>query len=178
MMNTTAKLVGGLILLLLGLAPLGARAQEVREPVSHTHVISGDPILLLAGWFTAEYEHKMAETVTVGIAGGWMELDENDYASVSGFLRYYPQEAAFTGFYLGGRAGIHNVDEGHTPDVGNESHTAFGIGVDVGYTWLLGPGGSFYVGVGIGVSRLFSDDLGDAASVIPAVRLFNVGVAF
>ena len=159
--------------LLLALSPLQAGAQEgVREPVPHDHLISGNPLILLAGWFNAEYERKLSETMTVGIAGGWLNLDEDDYTSVNGFLRFYPQGAAFTGFYLGGRGGVHNVDDGY------ESHTALGLGVDVGYSWLLGPGRSFYVGLGIGATRLFSGDLGDASAVVPSIRLINVGIAF
>ncbi len=173
-MRTKGKVLVVLALLIFMVPPtIQAQAQEgVREPVSHDHVISGSPLILLAGWFNAEYERKVAENLTVGISGGWIDLDEDDYTSVSGFLRFYPQDAAFTGFYLGGRTGVHKVAERE------ESHTALGIGVDVGFAWLLGPGRSFYVGLGIGATRLLSRDLGDASSVIPSIRLLNVGVAF
>jgi hypothetical protein len=171
-MKPTVTSVLGILLCSLAFGPHVAAAQEVREPVDKDHVISGNPLILLAGWFNAEYERKVMGNVTVGIAGGWLDLDEADYTSMSGFFRFYPQEAAFTGFYLGGRAGIHNVEED------DDSNTALGIGVDVGYAWLLGPGRSFYVGIGIGATRLFSGDLGDASSVVPSVRLVNVGIAF
>jgi len=165
--------MAGLVLFGLVLSPLQLQAQEgVREPVSHQHVISGNPLILLAGWFNAEYERKLSESTTVGISGGWLDLDEDDYTNVSGFLRFYPQAAAFTGFYVGGRAGIHNVDEGS-----ESSSTAFGLGVDIGYAWLLGPGRSFYVSLGIGATRLFGD-FSDASEFIPSVRLINVGIAF
>jgi hypothetical protein len=171
-MRLRAKALGALFPFSLILVPFRSEAQEaVREPVPHLHVISGNPLLLLAEWFNGEYERKLKETLTVGISGGWLNLGEDTYSGVVGFLRYYPQEAAFTGFYLGGRGGPHNVDEGE------ESHTALGIGVDVGYAWLLGPSQSFYVGLGIGATRLFGD-LGDAPTFIPSLRLINVGVAF
>jgi len=145
-MRTNEKVPVVLALLFFMVPPtIHAQAQEgVREPVPHDHVISGSSLILLAGWFNAEYERKVAENLTVGITGGWIDLDEDDYTNVSGFVRFYPQEAAFTGFYLGSRAGVHNVDDGH------DSHTALGIGVDVG----------------------------DASSVIPSIRLLNVGVGF
>jgi hypothetical protein len=171
-MRSTRVALAGLLFLPLAIPPHTALAQETGEPVPHNHLVSGNPLILLAGWFNAEYEHKVAENLTVGIGGGWLDLDEADYTSVSGFLRFYPQEAALTGFYLGARGGVHNVEEY------NDSHTAFGIGVDIGYTWLLGPSRSFYVGLGIGVTRLFSGDLREASSVIPSVRLVNVGIAF
>jgi hypothetical protein len=177
-MKTKLTTLLGIALLSLVLSPLQAQAQEgVREPVDHDHVISGNPLILLAGWFNAEYERKVAETMTVGISGGWLDLDEDDYTSVNGFFRYYPQAAAFTGFYLGGRAGIHRVNEADYADDGGDSHTAFGIGVDIGYAWLLGPGRSFYVGLGIGATRLLAGDL-DASATIPSLRLINVGIAF
>ncbi len=172
-MRMTTKVLSGLVLFSLAVSPLQAQAQEgVREPVPHEHLISGNPLILLAGWFNAEYERKLAENMTVGIAGGWLDLDEDDYTSVSGFIRFYPQEAAFTGFYLGGRAGVYDVDDG------DDSHAALGIGIDVGFSWLLGPGRSFYVGLGFGAARLISGGLGDASATIPSLRLINVGIAF
>jgi hypothetical protein len=173
-MKRKAAFLMGLALLASALIPFRAAAQEgVRTPVSHQHLISGNPLILLAGWFNAEYETKLAETTTVGASGGWLDLDDADYTSLSGFLRFYPQGAAFTGFYLGGRFGIHNVDEDN-----HGSTTAFGLGVDIGYSWLLGPGRSFYVGLGIGATRLLGGDLGDASATIPSLRLVNVGIAF
>ena len=172
-MRTTWKVITFSTFLFLALTPFRAQAQEgVREPVPHDHVISGNPLILLAGWFNAEYEHKVMETMTLGLSGGWLDLDDADYTSVSGFLRFYPQGAAFTGFYLGGRLGVHNVDDGE------DTYTALGIGIDVGYSWLLGPGRSFYVGLGIGGTRLMAGDLGDASAFVPSIRLINVGIAF
>jgi len=159
---------------MVAILPLRASAQEgVREPVSHRHLISGNPLILLAKWFNAEYETKLNETTTVGAFGGWLDLKKADYTNLGAFLRFYPQGAAFTGFYLGGRGSIHNVDE---KDHG--SGTAFGIGIDVGYAWLLGPARYFYVGLGVGGTRLFGGDLEDASLWIPSVRLINVGIAF
>jgi len=173
-MSMKAMVLVGLGLLSLAVLPVRVEAQEgVREPVPHTSVISGNPLILLAGWFNAEYERKIAGNMTAGISGGWLDLGDDDYTSVGGFLRFYPQQAAFTGFYLGGRVGVHNVEEDD-----EDSQTAFGIGVDLGYTWLLGPGRSFYVGLGIGATRLFGGDLGDASATVPSIRLINIGIAF
>ena len=172
-MNRKALILGGLALVAPTLCWSPASAQEgLRQPVPHNHLISGNPLILLAEWFNAEYETKIDESLTVGAAGGWLNLDDADYTSLSALLRFYPQAAAFTGFYVGGRGGIHNVDEG------DDNATVFGIGIDIGYTWLLGPSRSFYVGLGIGATRLFGGDLDDASPVIPSVRLINIGVAF
>jgi hypothetical protein len=169
-----ATLLTGLALFSLASLPLHAEAQEgVREPVRHTSVISGNPLILLAGWFNAEYERKVTGNVTAGISGGWIDLDDDDdYTNVSGFIRFYPQQAAFTGFYFGGRSGVYNADNG------DDSTTSFGIGLDIGYTWLLGPSRAFYVGLGIGVTRLLGGDLDEFSTVVPSVRLVNIGIAF
>ncbi len=173
-MRMNVKVLAGLLFLSLALSPLRVQAQEgVREPVPHTQLISGNPLILLAGWFNAEYERKVAENMTLGIGGGWLDLDDDDdYTNVSGFIRFYPQEAAFTGFYLGGRAGVYNVDDG------DDSFTKFGLGIDIGYTWLLGPSRAFYIGMGIGATRLLGGDVGDASGTVPSVRLINIGIAF
>jgi hypothetical protein len=172
--------LAGSVLFFLALCsfPTQAQAQESeREPVTHGHVISGSPLLLLGGWFNAEYERKVNGSMTVGIAGGWLDMDNDDYTSVSGFFRVYPQDGAFTGFYLGGRGGIHRVNEAQASGGSDHSSTAFGLGIDVGYSWLLGPGRSFYVGLGVGATHLFGD-IGNANSTIPALRLLDVGIAF
>lgn len=172
-MRETAKAIAGLALVLSTLVPLPTGAQQAeRAPVPHQHVISGGPLLLLAGGFNAEYERKVNESLTVGIAAGWLDTGEEDYTGVSGFVRFYPQRAAFSGYYLGSRAGFFKVDEG------SASHTAFGIGVDLGYAWILGPGGSIYVGLGLGAVRLVAGDLGTASKVIPQLRLLDIGVSF
>jgi hypothetical protein len=165
--------LGSLAVVVLAIAPIHGRAQEgVRVPVEHQHLISGNPLLLLAEWFNAEYETKLSETFTVGGSGGWLNLDNADYTNLAAFTRYYPQGAALVGFYLGGRFGIHNVESG------DDSGSAFGFGIDLGYTWLLGPSRSFYIGLGMGATRLFGLDVRGASTTLPTVRLINIGIAF
>jgi len=166
-----------MVLFALLILPFQLEAQNagqgpVREPVSHTNLISGGPLMLLAGWFNAEYETKLSETFTVGAVGGWLDMDNTDYTGVNAFLRYYHQGAAFTGFYVGGRGGIYNVEHG------DDSETTLGIGLDLGYGWLLGPADAFFIGLGIGATGLLGLDIDGAKSVIPAVRLLDIGVAF
>ena len=79
------------------------------------------------------------------------------------------------GFYVGPRVGVYRVE-----DFGGDVDTAMGLGFDVGYNWLLGQNRSFVVGIGVGLSRLFGIDTGDAdiTETIPTVRLVNLGWAF
>lgn len=173
--------LGVLVLLALIVFPLQLEAQDpgqdpIREPVPHTNLISGGPLMLLAGWFNAEYETKLSETFTAGAVGGWLDINDTDYTGINAFLRYYHQGAAFTGFYVGGRAGIYNVKQ--AGQQGDDSETTLGIGMDVGYGWLLGPSDAFFIGVGIGATGLLGVDIPGAKSLIPAVRLLDIGIAF
>ena len=175
-MKVSTQILVCLTCLLANLIPGTAQAQVegTRAPVLHNQVISANPFLLLGEWWNVEYERKISPTGTVGVIGSHVSFDDDDvgYNSLNGFFRYYPQGAALSGFYFGGRLGIHQgsdeVDEGH----------AYGLGVDIGYCWLLGESRGFYIGLGIGASRLFGGDIEEDRVVIPSIRLINIGVAF
>ena len=151
-----------------------AQAPGTKVPVPHNQVLSANPILLLFEWANVEYERKISPTGTVGVAGSWVSFDDGneEYRGLSAFYRYYPQGAALTGFYFGGKFGYHWVS-----DYG-DTGSAFGLGIDIGYSWLLGESRSFYVGLGVGASRLFGNDLEDDSVTIPTIRLVNIGFAF
>jgi hypothetical protein len=172
-MKSMPWIPGTPILLALLLFPIPLMAQEVvREPVSQNSLISGGPLSLLNGWFNAEYETKLSETFTVGGRGGWLDLDDTDYTGISAIVRYYHQGAALTGFYIGSRAGLYSVKRAE------DSQVTLGLGMDVGYGWLLGPTDAFYIGLGIGGTGLFGLDQEEAKSFIPAIRLLDIGIAF
>ena len=161
---------------LLGSLPCRVNAQQpgTREPVPHQNVLSANPFLLLFEWTNVEYERKISPTGTVGLSGSWISLDEGDedYRSLNAFYRYYPQAAALTGFYFGGRGGVYSVSDFQ------EDATVFGFGLEVGYNWLLGANRTFYIGLGAGAIRLFGGDLEDSSATIPTLRLLNIGWAF
>ena len=175
-MNTKLQVLLAATAVLLGMLPGAVEAQQpgTKAPVPHDQVLSANPFLLLWEWTNVEYERKITPTGTVGLAGSWISLDEGDeeYKSLNAFYRYYPQGAALDGFYLGGRAGVHQVS-----DIDDEG-TAFGLGIELGYNWLLGQNRNFYIGLGVGAIRLFGADLEDDSATIPTIRLVNVGWAF
>jgi hypothetical protein len=87
-------------------------------------------------------------------------------------FRFYPQGAALSGLFVGGRAGVHRVSDD------DESAIAFGTGFELGYNWLLGADRDFDISIGIGATRLFGADLEGDSVTIPQRRLVNIGYAF
>jgi len=145
-------------------------------------VISTNPILDMFTWYNGELELAVAPTSTVGIAGTYISLgDEDDfdretYANASVFWRYYPREA-FGGFYFGVRGGYFKVTADTDLD-DEEEGNFFGVGIDVGYSWILGESERMYVSLGAGAVRLFGGDLEDVTLTLPTIRIINVGLAF
>jgi hypothetical protein len=175
-MNLRAQallLVGCVFLLAI---PVRASAQEAgsRPPVPHNQALSTNPFLILFEWFNVEYERKISETGTLGVVASGFSFDDGDetYRGFSGFYRHYPQGAALSGFSLGGRLGYHRVSDD------DDDGDAFALGVDLGYSWVMGSKRNFYVGLGIGATRLFGGDVDGGRVVIPSIRLVNVGFVF
>ena len=165
-------------------------------------VINTNPILDMFTWYNAEVEIKVAETSTMGISGSYVTFEQtatdpfsnteitadDKYMNIYGFYRYYPT-AALKGFFFGGRAGVNLVTANAevTTTTGQyvfeeADATFFGVGIDVGYSWLLGKSEKFYVSLGIGAIRLFGGDLDedtyDVTMTLPTIRLINVGIGF
>ena len=143
-----------------------------RVPVANKHVISANPFLLMGEYINVEFERKHTESRTFGVSASSFGFDDADYRNVQAFYRYYPQGASLTGFYLGGRGGMHRVS------ADGEAGHAFGLGFEIGYGWLFGAQRNFAVSVGAGATRLFGGDVDGASPVIPTLRLINLGWSF
>ena len=156
----------------------GARAENVTPP---PNVISSNPILDMFTWYNLEFEHRMAPNSTMGLAGTFVELGDGDdrYMVAPAFYRYYPQNDAPAGFFFGGRVGVFGVTAVSDVTDDEESATLGGIGIDIGYTWMIGSTRSFAISLGIGAVRLFGDvEDEDIAMTLPTIRAINVGFAF
>jgi hypothetical protein len=125
----------------------------------------------MAKWFNADYERRITSTVTWGVSGSYLPVGDFDYGRASVLVRFYPQRAALTGFYLGGQSGVYRIADA------TEHEIVYGAGMDIGYAWQLGPKRNVAVSLGFGMSRLFGGGL-DASVVVPNARLANVGIAF
>ncbi|HEX7239535.1 MAG TPA: DUF3575 domain-containing protein [Longimicrobiaceae bacterium] len=166
---------------LVALAPAAeARAQEAPQP--YKQVLSANPLGLLFEYYNAEYERALTPTTTLGVAGSYITLfEEANYFSLEGKYRYYPQARALDGFAIGGTLGFAQVDADDIDagEDGDDTASAFSVGVEIDYNWLVGRDRRFYIGTGIGARRLFGGDVpGDVPLVLPTIRLVNVGFAF
>jgi hypothetical protein len=156
----------------------GAGAEAVTPPST---VISSNPILDMFGWYNIEIEHRLAPNSTIGLAGSYVDFEEeNDtYKTATAFYRYYPQNDAPAGFFFGGRVGVFDVTAEDLITGDKESSTLGGIGIDIGYTWMIGTTRNFAISLGIGAVRLFGDTGDeDLTMTLPTIRAINIGLAF
>ena len=164
-------------------------AQEsagTKTPVEHKQTLSTSPVADILGFINGEYQRKVTEASTIGVSAATYEWDGDDdrYSNVMLFGRYYPQGAALTGFFIGGRIGAHRVDyetwefdpNGFTSNRIKKTETRPAIGIDVGYEWLLGAKRNVLIGTGVGAMRLLGTG-DDFLVAFPTARL-NVGIAF
>lgn len=145
-------------------------AAQDGPPVPYRQVISANPFGLLLELFNAEYERVIGESSTAGLGGSFFASDDVDYLNADVFYRYYPSARPLDGWAFGGKVGVTRV---------RENDTYIGMGFDVNHSWLMGRRENFYVGIGIGLKRLFGtgSDYGDL-DYIPTIRLVNIGFAF
>ncbi|HEX8209661.1 MAG TPA: hypothetical protein VF584_05700 [Longimicrobium sp.] len=167
-----------------------ARAQTDTVP-AYQQVISANPLGLLFGYFNGEYERAISSTSTAGVAGAYFSADNDALATIEAKFRYYPQARPLSGFSIGASLGYGQVtdeedfdefivDSQAQQDDGPTS-SAFIVGVELNYNWLVGRDRRFFIGTGIGARRLLGGDVdneSDLPVVIPSIRLVNIGFAF
>lgn len=187
-----------LVVLCFTLIPAGAATAQGGEPVAieRDYIISVNPILAMFEWYTAELEYRIKDNATIGVGGSFFTFEdgtegdffyeETEYSSVNIFYRYYPN-GAMNGFFFGAQLGSTSIGQKEstslfgdsTATTTDESFSAMNAGFLIGYTRILGDAQRLSVSMGVGVNRLFGEDLDDDVSVtLPAIRLINVGIAF
>jgi hypothetical protein len=163
------------------LVPAAAVAQttDTRPAVSYDQILSTNPLGAVVKWFNVEYERQLGPAVTFGASAS--HFGDLDQSNAAGLLRWYPQQSALRGFYLGARVGAYRF-KSYTYDFRSyreQTTVQPGVGVELGYNWLLGPKQNVIVGTGFGLTRIAtsSESYTSAPSVLPGLRL-NVGIAF
>ncbi len=172
------RLLAALLVLLVPAAAV-AQQPDTRPAVTHDQTLSTDPLGIVVKWFNVEYEHKLGPAVTLGASAS--HFGDLDQSNAAGLLRWYPQQSALEGFYLGVRLGAYQVKTYSYDFRAYREQTSVrpGAGVELGYNWLLGPRRNIIVGTGFGLTRIAGDSqmYSSAPSVLPVLRL-NVGIAF
>ena len=174
-------------LLVLTLTATTTRAQTVDLPVQ-ANVLSINPFGFLFEWYNFEYEHAFSATTSWALGVGHLNFgddeddDETSYTSADIKLRYYPSGEAPTKFSAGIAFGYSRVTDEDlvSSTVVENDFDALSIGIDLGYSWLLGRTRQFFIGTGVGAKRLFpigDDNDDDETFGYPTLRL-SIGYAF
>src|SRR5688572_9773124 len=128
-------------------SPALAQDAGTLTPVARKNTLSTSPVADILGFINGEYQRKITEGATLGVSAATYEWDDDDsYSNVMVLGRYYPQGAALTGFFIGGRVGVHRIEyetweyepNSFTSTQTQKTETRPAIGIDVGYDWLLG----------------------------------------
>jgi hypothetical protein len=174
-----------------------ARAQPAGTAATDTpkQTLSINPFGMMLNWYNIEFERRISPSGTLGVSAS---TNSNlEYSNLDLLARYYPQGEALRGFYLGGRAGAFGIEVTEyqfqsAPVPGNPSGRVIppypiytrrkrvvpGVGLEVGYNWLLGRDQQVSIGLGFGLSRLLYDDDDSYLQTLPHPRIVNVGIAF
>jgi hypothetical protein len=165
------------------LVPLTAASTQ--EFVGPSNVLSFQPINAVLEAYSAEYERKVGQAVTVGIGGTYWNpgdgIDELTYSSGDLKLRYYPQERALMGFSFGAMVGYTSVSGTNGTDGSDESASGASFGFLLEHQWLMGSKRNFAVALGVGAKAVMvkeeSFSSGDFTARYPTARI-SVGFAF
>ena len=166
-----------------------AQAQD-GVPPGGKQVLSLNPIAVVFGVYGVEYERALSATssATLGASATYLPIGDFYYTSIEAKARYYFDNKAIVGFYGGITAGFTrvgaDVDDlctgfAASSDCGNESASAIGAGVEIGYQWLTGKEKKYTVALAGGAKKLFflGSDLDGAQAALPTIR-FNFGYRF
>jgi hypothetical protein len=168
----SAFLLGLALLFLEGAVPSAAAQSTKIDPAgSHQRLISMNPFGYVFEWYNIEYEQRVGSSTTLGFTGSFATPSNATFGGANALFRFYPQGMAFKGLYVGGRTGVYYLNDM------NDNGTVFGAGLEIGYTWLMGARKNWYLGLGLGLTRIFGGDL-DGSAVIPQARFVNFGYAF
>jgi len=184
----TLAVLGTLASTCLTTAGAAQVATPPAAPAPHTQIISTNPLGLVFGVLSVDWERRLSAVATVGASGSYSAQDGGSYASADARYRYYPQEQALRRFSFGGTAGFTRfaaIDDLCDPEFescgSDDAGNALTLGLELGYGWLLGRQERFAVGAGIGAKRLFfledGFDTEDVLETLPTARL-SIGYAF
>lgn len=196
----SAFVASALLLAVLPSASASAQslAQQTRRLSSNTdgpsHILSVNPFLPLFGYFSGEFEQRIAPNVSVAIGASHTKFDDTRRSNLDAKVRLYPTERGLQGLGVAASLGmaqikdeaavycasIDNFDPVCAP---NKAFNTGSFAIEASYQWLLGPSRATAVTVGGGAKRYlgseshYNNGNGSIERVVPTLRL-SIGYAF
>ena len=172
-----------LTLCFLAAAALGAQAPNgsapARIPMPTRTYIALNPAGVVADAGTIEFENAVAQGITLGGVGSYIDVDHRRFTTFDFKVRYYPGEVVLRGYSIGGTIGYTRFSN-IVKDVRQEM-SAPTIGIVLDHNWVYGREGHFIVGTGVGAKRVLAPsadrDRADVDRAVVTAR-FVVGFAF
>lgn len=159
------------------------RAQAAAAPTAdstRSALILVNPFSFLFPGVSGEAEFALAPSATLAFGGSYYGSDGPNYSTATVKLRLYPQEHAPAGFAVALGAGLARQQENYCDlRCSRTTKTNPTVGVELDYTWLLGPTRHFGLSLGGGLQRVLGVDNShdDLAPFLPMGRL-GIGYAF
>ncbi|HEX3867328.1 MAG TPA: hypothetical protein VHV78_11275 [Gemmatimonadaceae bacterium] len=148
-------------------------------PIPTRTMIGFNPLGLPADVATLEIENAVAQGVTVGGVGSYIDADHRRFTTLEFKIRYYPGDVVLRGWSVGASAGITRFS--NIVDDSRQSFAAPTVGLIADYNWLLGRSEHFLIGTGGGVKRVLASDAdrsrANVGFAVATARLI-LGVAF
>lgn len=152
--------------------------------VPGTQMVSVNPLGLMFGVASADYERVESASSTIGGDASLYSNGDFNYFSADAKYRYYLNGTALRGFSMAGSLGLTHIGvSGYTCDftcgTTTSSGNAVGFGVDLSYQWLLGARSNVGVNLGLGAKKLFviGTEVAGASLTLPTGRL-GIGYGF
>jgi hypothetical protein len=168
-------------------APERARAQAPISPAptglvpipSRTY-IGFNPVGLPADVATFEVENAVAQGITVGGVGSYIDVNDQRFTTFDFKVRYYPGEVVLRDWAIGATVGYTRFAN-KVSDGSRQTLNAPTLGIVLDRNWLYGRGQHFLIGTGVGAKRVIASsgdrDRAEVDRAIVTARLI-VGFAF
>jgi hypothetical protein len=166
----------------LAATPTTVQAQDAPVGTAYQTIMIR-PLNAIFGNYTLEFERAMRPDQTIGVLVSTFGIgDDFDYFSLDGKYRFYLGGVALHGFSVaatGGYTGITGTDwEGNRETVG-----AIGVGIELGYKFVMGARQNWLFGVDIGAQRLFPvgslrDEFGEDTDVWVAMPSGGLSIGY
>ncbi len=192
--NRVARLIAAAAMSMVAAAALPDSASAQSTDDTPSRVVSVNPFIVLVGYFSGEYEQRLNNSFSIGIAGSSIKFS-GLRKNVDAKIRLYPNEKALQGFGFGVSLGYTwmRAETEVFPDYRTcaerpedcvvtsywDNYSAPSAAIEISQQWLLGSRKHSAVIIGGGVKRVFArDDAWGGQQLITPTGRVSVGYAF